>query len=67
MPIAEAVKEEIELDAHWECPICAKNPPFNARVIAAMEECQAMDEGRIPQQNFNTLEEMWEDLNKEDA
>ena len=43
MAVAEAIKEEeIEIGADWECPICTKNPSFNAETIAAIEECIAV-------------------------
>ena len=56
-----------------ECPICAKNcdpvtgnPRYNAETVAAIEEGRAMMRGDIPAKWFNSLEEMLEDLNKDD-
>jgi len=59
-----------------ECPICARgarkydpvtgNPLYNAETVAAIEEGRAMMRGEIPAKWFNSLEEMLEDLNKDD-
>ena len=45
----------LDIGIDGECPICAKlrdpvtgNPPFNAKVKAAMEEARAMIRGEIP-------------------
>ncbi|MDR0562437.1 MAG: hypothetical protein LBG73_07080 [Spirochaetaceae bacterium] len=62
MPITEAVREEIEMDADWECPICGKNPKFNAETIAAAEECRAMRAGKIPFKRYHSIEELREEL-----
>jgi hypothetical protein len=55
------------------CPICAKrrdpvtgNPRYNAETIAAFEEGDAMIRGDIPAKWYNSLEEMLEDLDKDD-
>ena len=60
-----------------DCPICAKNarkydpetgnPLYNAETIAAIEEGRAMMRGEIPAKWYNSLDEMLEDLNKDDA
>jgi hypothetical protein len=65
MAIVEAVREEVAIDADWECPICAKNPSFNAETIAAIEEGIAMEEGRIPANRFHSLEEMFDFLHSQ--
>jgi hypothetical protein len=52
-----------------ECPICAAhNYMPNAETIAAIEECRAMKRGEIPStlRRFHTLEEMLEDLDRDD-
>jgi hypothetical protein len=56
-----------------ECPICAahRDPVtgeelFNAETVAAIEEGRAMMRGEIPTKWYNSLDEMWEDLIKED-
>jgi hypothetical protein len=56
-----------------ECPICAKhrdpvtgNPRFNAETLAAIEEGMAISRGEIPAKRFNSLDEMLEDLEKDD-
>jgi hypothetical protein len=61
--ITEAIiREEIETDADWECPICGKNPKFNAKVVAAREECRAMKEKKIPVKWYSSVEEAREDI-----
>ena len=59
--------------ADAECPLCAKyrDPKtgelrFNAETIAAFEEGDAMLRGEIPAKWYNSLDEMWDDLDKED-
>ncbi|MDR1803872.1 MAG: hypothetical protein LBQ94_09725 [Treponema sp.] len=52
-----------------ECPICAAhNYMPNAKTIAVIEECEAMIRGEIPStlREFDTVEEMWEDLDRDD-
>ena len=56
-----------------ECPICAKHrdpetgePLYNAETIAAIKEGDAMLRGEIPAKWYNSLEEMLEDLDKDD-
>ena len=57
------------------CPICAahRDPvtgeeQFNAKTAASLEESMAMVRGEIPStlRGFNTFEEMWEDLDRDD-
>jgi hypothetical protein len=56
-----------------ECPICAarRDPVtgeerFNAETIAAFEEGDAMLRGEIPTKWYNSPDEMWEDLMKDE-
>ena len=52
-----------------ECPICAAhNYMPNADTIAVIEESRAMMRGEIPStlRSFNALEEMLEDLDRDD-
>ena len=56
-----------------ECPECARHWDsetgelrFNADTIAAMEEGDAMLRGEIPAKWYNSLDEMLEDLDKDD-
>jgi len=35
------------------CPLHAENPPFNATVLAAIEESRAIMRGDIPAKNFD--------------
>ena len=56
-----------------ECPVCARkidpvtgNPRYNTETIAAIEEGRAMMRGEIPAKRFNSLDEMWDDLMKDD-
>jgi len=48
------------------CPLLSDNPPFNAETIAAFEEGDAIMRGEIPAKRYDSLAEMWEDLDKED-
>jgi hypothetical protein len=56
-----------------ECPICAAhrdpvtgNPRYNAETVAAIEEGDAMIRGELPTKWYNSADEMWEDLMKDD-
>jgi hypothetical protein len=58
-----------------ECPICAahRDPvtgeeQFNAKTAASLRESMAMARGEIPStlRGFKTVEEMWEDLDRDD-
>jgi hypothetical protein len=62
------------LDFEGECPLCAKyrNPETgelrpNAETAAAIREGRAMMRGEIPAKRFHSLDEMWEDLMRDDA
>ena len=51
------------------CPICAAHDYMpNAETIAAIEESRAMKRGEIPStlRRFNSFEEMWEDLMRDE-
>ena len=61
------------LDYEGECPICANhrdpatgNPLYNAETVAAIEEGMAISRGEIPAKRFNSLQEMIEDLERDD-
>jgi hypothetical protein len=58
-----------------ECPICAKhrdpetgNPRYKAEVMAGFKEVEDMLAGKIPNtmKSFNSFDEMWEDLERDD-
>jgi len=56
-----------------DCPLCAKyrDPTSgalipNAETIAAIEEGRAMMRGEIPANRFNSFDEMWENLMKDE-
>jgi hypothetical protein len=56
-----------------DCLLCTKyrdpktgNPRFNAETIAAIEEGRAMMRNEIPAKRFGSLNEMWDDLIKDD-
>ena len=62
-----------KLDLEGECPICAAhrdpitgNPRYNAETVAAIEEGMAISRGEIPAKQFHSLEEMIEDLERDD-
>ena len=45
-----------------DCPLHAENPPFNAKVLAAIEESKAIMRGDIPTKWYKSLEEARKDL-----
>ena len=56
-----------------DCPLCAKHRDsetgelrFNDETAAAIEEGRAMMRGEIPAKWYNSLDEMWSDLEKEE-
>jgi len=60
-------------DFEGECPICAEHRDpvtgeerFNAETAAAIREGRAMMRGEIPTKWYNSLDEMWQDLVKDD-
>ena len=64
-----AVTDDDGLYPDGVCPICAAhNYMPNAETIAAIEESRAMMRGEIPStlRSFNSLEEMFEDLDRAD-
>ena len=65
-----AVDQEPAHDANAvgnECPICAaKNYMPNAETIAAIKEGRAMMRGEIPSKLYDSTDEMWEDLIRDD-
>jgi hypothetical protein len=61
-----AVKNEIETATECvygeDCPLHAENPPFNATVLAAIAEGDAIFNGEKPAKWYTSLEEAREDL-----
>jgi len=55
-------KTTLDIGIDVECPICAQNPPFNAAVIAAIAEGDAIFNGELPAKWYSSLEEAREDL-----
>ncbi len=45
-----------------DCPLHTDNPPFNAKVLAAVAESRAIMRGEIPAQKYSSLEEARKDL-----
>jgi hypothetical protein len=62
MDTANSVLDTVEIGIEGECPICTKNPPFNATTIAAIKEGEAILKGEIPTRWYNSLEEARKDL-----
>jgi hypothetical protein len=52
----------LDIGIDGECPICAKNPPFNATIRAAIAEGDAIFNGELPAKWYSSLEEAREDL-----
>jgi hypothetical protein len=60
-----AVKSEIEVIdecIHEDCPLHAENPPFNAKVLSAIAEGEAIFRGELPAKWYHSIEEAREDL-----
>jgi hypothetical protein len=62
MNAIETARDRTDIGIEGECPVCAKNPPFNAKTIAAIEEGEAMLRGEIPAKWYDSLEEARKDL-----
>jgi hypothetical protein len=45
-----------------DCPLYAENPPFNAKVLAAIQEGRAMMRGEIPTKWYHSPEDLREAL-----
>jgi hypothetical protein len=70
---AENINTNDGLDFEGECPICAahRDPVtgeelFNEKTKTAIREGRAMMRGEIPSKLYNSFEEMWTDLEKDD-
>jgi hypothetical protein len=66
--------EDTAANAANDCPVCAKhrdpktgNPRYNAETKNAIEEGIAISCGKIPAKRFSSLDEMWDDLMREDT
>ena len=61
-----AVEAKTETAEHCvygdDCPLYAGNPPFNATVLAAIEEGDAIFRHEIPAKWYHSLEEARQDL-----
>ena len=57
-PETEAVEEGV----CEGCPLHAKDPPFNAQVLAAIAEGEAIFKGELPAKWYHSIEEAREDL-----
>jgi mRNA interferase YafQ len=67
--VIETKEATLDIGIDDECPICAKlrDPqtgalPYNAKVLAAMEETKAIMRGEIPTKWYKSIEEAREDL-----
>jgi hypothetical protein len=60
-----AMKPELDIldvGIDEDCPICARNPPFNAKTLAAIAEGEAILRGEIPAKWYHSLEEARKDM-----
>ena len=71
MNLTEPKETALDIGIDGECPICAKlrdpetgNLPYNAKAMAAIEECNAVIEGKIPARLYkpHELEEALKEL-----
>jgi len=67
--VLETKDTTLEIGIDEECPICSKlrDPktgalPYNAKVLAAMEESRAIMRGEIPAKWYKSIDEAREDL-----
>ena len=67
--VMETKETSLDIGIDEECPVCAKlrDPitgalPYNAKVLAAMEESRAIMNGEIPAKRYKSIEEAREDL-----
>ena len=75
-PVSAGQRSDGFVDEHIHthpCPICAAHIDpvtgeelFNAETVAAIREGRAMMRGEIPAKRFKTVDEMFEDLDKDD-
>ncbi|MDR3019551.1 MAG: hypothetical protein LBU66_01440 [Treponema sp.] len=63
----------LESTALHPCPVCARNidlktgnPNYNTETVAAIEEGIAISRGKISAKRFSSLNEMLEDLERDD-
>jgi len=61
-PEAETTETTVDCAYGDDCPLHAENPPFNAKVLAAIAESRAIMRGDIPAKKYNSLEEARKDL-----
>jgi len=54
--------ETLDIGIDGECPICAQNPQFNAKALAAIAEGNAIFNGELPAKWYSSLEEARADL-----
>ena len=62
MVVAEPKTNTITECACGDCPLHAGNPSFNAKVLAAIAEGDAIFKGEKPAKWYTSLEEAREDL-----
>ena len=55
-------KTTLDIGIDGKCPICAQNPPFNAKALAAIKEGDAIFKGELPAKWYHSIEEAREDL-----
>ena len=60
--IKDETETAVECVYGENCPIHAENPPFNAKVLAAIEESKAIMKGDIHAKWYKSLEEARKDL-----
>ena len=66
--VAETNNTVLDIGIDRECPVCSKLRdtktgalPYNAKVLAAMEESRAIMRGEIPAKWYKSVEEAQED------
>jgi hypothetical protein len=64
-PVANPANTDLGFEE--DCPLCAKSHTPNAETAAAIREGRAILHGEISAKRYNSLNEMWDDLIKEES
>ena len=62
MTITKPAETVLDIGIDDECPVCAENPPFNAAVMAAIAEGDAIFFGEKPAKWYSSFEDGRKDL-----
>ena len=60
--VESKVEAAVECIYGDDCPLHAENPPFNAKVLAAMQEAKDIASGKIPGKWYHSIDDLQEAL-----